>query len=144
METDMRSQYLPYLEHYYSSLHHPHEEIHLCKNSDLTKNSCVTGTCLSLSQESIITVNEDAVNTINRVYRAICVTVKPDIDIPSAGSLDNIGVLTRGSIHFTKGIDLVLSEMAKSILHGLQLLLLYDTCRSHVISSSQMRVSEIS
>lgn len=64
-------------------------------------------------------------NTVNRVYRAICVTLKPDTDIWSAGSLDTIGVLTRGSIHLTAGIDLVSSETAKSILQGLQLLLLW-------------------
>lgn len=77
------------------------------------------------------------------VYGAICVTVEPDIDIGSAGSLDTLGVLTRSSIHLTTGIDLVSSETAKSVLYGLQLLVLYDTCRSHVISANHLQVCEI-
>lgn len=48
METDVQRQYLPCLDQY-SSFHHPHEEIHLCKNSDLAKNACVTGMCLALT-----------------------------------------------------------------------------------------------
>lgn len=61
----------------------------------------------------------------------------------SAGSLGTVGVLTRASVRLTAGIDLVSSEMAKSVLHGLQLLLLYDTCRSHIVSASHIQVSEI-